>query len=314
MTENQNKDNAVIPSQWAKSLKIPETAIQEVKLYSNLGWAMDAYGKPRQLSIDEQKMMALATYKLGFSAMGKQLIFLGNSLYVTKGGKIAVARKDEKMPMTRVKVRPATSDERVAYGILHNEPEEQANYEHLWYAEIFARIDGETVSVSDAYGHACVSNIKLYGKEKDPRRLCADMASTRAISRALSQAYDFFGIDSFEEVAMMPDNNKTEPIDVSADVTTVEPEGNAVKDVLKFMDDNAKYLPSEIFQKFNKERLGDYTDDALAKTYETIKAQVEANKKEIDDQQRDLGIPETKPEGGTPEKAPPKKTKKKNVS
>lgn len=201
---NGDENKALTPSEWGRSLKIPDQTIQEVTLFSDMGWAMDNNNKSRQLSIHEKKMVALACVKTGLSVMGKQVIFLGNSLYVTKGGKIAMARKDKDRPLAKIEVRPATETERQDYGVVHNDPTKPLECEHLWFAEIYALFNGDVMKVSDAYGHACVSNIKLYGKEKDPRRYCADMASTRAVSRALTLAYDFFGFESWEEVGLQP--------------------------------------------------------------------------------------------------------------
>jgi len=307
MTAN-DQNGSKVQSKWGDEMGIAETTTQEVSLFSSMGWALDNYGKPRQLSNDEKKMIALACHNTGLSVMGKQIMYLGNSLYVTKSGKISVSRRDKERPLHRIKVRPATEEERTAYGTIHNKPNatetrqiktrngsytaEVSLYEHLWYAEIHAKIDDKVEIVSDAFGHACIDNIRLNQKEKDPRRLCADMASTRAVSRALTQAYDFFGIESYEEVAL-----RAEPIDVSyeeVDPTektdkladelseqagTDEGEQVSMKAVQKLRDENKDLLPTDKLTKFNDERLAGLTADGLRVTSEEIKELIDEAKK-----------------------------------
>ena len=190
------------PSQWAVKLGIPEQIIQEVKTFSSAGWALDSNNQPRNLNAWEMKALALQAYKSGLSVLGKQLFFLGNGIYVGKSGKVSIARRDTGIPFVRATVRPASKQERENYGIVNNDPAEPMLYEHLWFAEVYAKVEGKVEKVSDSFGHACISNIHLKYKEKDPIRLCADMASTRAISRALSLVYDFFGLESWEEVVL----------------------------------------------------------------------------------------------------------------
>lgn len=192
------------PSKWAASLNIPEVIIQEVKLFSQMGWALDGSGKSRSLTPIEQKFLALKCHQSGLSLAAGHMIFLGTKLYVTIAGKRAAAMKDPVKPYFRVAIRPATKEEREMYGIQNNDPKLPKLFEHLWYAEIFALIGGKEVLVGADYGHACYQNINLRGKDTDTVHLCADMAKTRAQGRALSQSYDFFGLDGYEEVGTLP--------------------------------------------------------------------------------------------------------------
>ena len=302
-----SEEQAVVPSRWAKSMDISETVVQEVKLFNNMGWALDGYGKPKKLSEDENKMMALICHKLGLSPVGKQVFFLGNSVYVAKTGKISKARRDANMPLVRIDVRPATEEEREAAGLIYNDPEEAKKFEHYWHATIFAKLDGEVIQVANEFGHACVSNINLRGKENDPRRLCSDMAKTRAISRGLSMVYDFFGVDSYEEVALgQPKAN--EVIDVEAEVVEQTEGGCSIQDVLVFMEENREHLPPAQFEKYTEERLKTYHPDALKETLTMLESHVKQTKES--EQQPELGLPETnEPEKESKAKVKPKTTK-----
>lgn len=192
------------PSKWAASLNIPEVIIQEVKLFSQMGWALDGSGKSRALTPIEQKFLSLKCHQSGLSLAAGHMIFLGTKLYVTIAGKRAAAMKDPVKPYFRAAIRPATKEERELYGISNNDPKLPKLFEHLWYAEIFALIGGKEVLVGADYGHASYANINLRGKDTDTVHLCADMAKTRAQGRALSQSYDFFGLDGYEEVGTLP--------------------------------------------------------------------------------------------------------------
>ena len=192
------------PSKWAASLNIPEVVIQEVKLFSQMGWAMDGSGKSRALTPIEQKFLALKCHQSGLSLAAGHMIFLGTKLYVTISGKRSAAMKDPNKPYFRAAIRPATKEEREMYGISNNDTKLPKLFEHLWYAEIFSLIGGKEVLVGADYGHASYANINLRGKDTDTVHLCADMAKTRAQGRALSQAYDFFGLDGYEEVGTLP--------------------------------------------------------------------------------------------------------------
>lgn len=216
MDKNNGKE---VARTWGETLHIPPAIIEEVKMFDGAGWALASSGQPRQLTAPELKLVALICHRTGLSVAGKQMIFLGNSLYITKGGKVAKARQDEKMPLVRVETRPATDEERQAEGLpAVGEQSDPTKRDYLAYAEIHAKVDDKVEKVSSAFGHANVGNINLRGKERDSFRLCKDMSETRAISRALSQVYDFFGLASYEEVAMgrpveaeytVEDNGKT---------------------------------------------------------------------------------------------------------
>lgn len=305
-------DKAVVNSEWGKSLSIPEQVIQEVKLFNQLGWALDNYGKPRELSEPESKMMALICHKLGLSPVGKQVMFLGNSIYVAKSGKVSKARRDDIMPLVRATVRPATLDERKFAGLIHNDPEKALVFEHYWHAEIYAMVKGEIQLVASEFGHACVGNINLRGKEVDPRRLCSDMAKTRAVSRALSMIYDFYGVESYEEVAINNNNQPSQPVlDTTVEIVDDTEGGCSVQDVLKLMEDNKEYLPENIDKKYTKEVLSKYTPDGLLKTKEMLDKQIEKEKGIRTEQQSEPGDSETKkPKKTEKGKGPAAKSKK----
>ncbi len=230
---NENPETKALT--WRETMKIPPMVWEEVITFDGLGWAIDKYNQPMALTDPEKKVLCLFIVKSGLSLVGKQAMFLGNSVYVSKTGKIAVAKKDKKMPLARIDVRAATEAERSGYGIAEQENPTKATYEHLWYAQIFAWTgppdceskDKTVQPVAEAFGHAFLGNIKLKGKENDPVRLCADMAQTRAVSRALTYAYDFFGAESLEEVWDRPAQER-EVIDTTAEVIEDTPVGTPV--------------------------------------------------------------------------------------
>lgn len=226
------------PSKWAAALGISEIIMQRVKTYSEAGWATDGNGASRKLSLPEMKMLAIAEHETGLSAAAGQLLFLGNKLYIPVAGKRAKALKDKDKPLWAVKTDFASADERAAYGVVNNDPKLPKLFEHLIKATLFTRIDGEIIELSTAYGHACVSNIKLRQKEMDPVHSCHDMAETRAISRALSMVYDFFGIDSYEEVALTPIPTNVEIIPEEAPKSLTER--------LKEKADNITTVPAQV--------------------------------------------------------------------
>lgn len=266
-------DKALTESAFGDSLGIPKDVIAEVKVWAQSGWVKDGFGNVRELTPNEQKMVALVAWKTGLSVVGKHVIMLGDTLYVSKQGKVRVARHDKELPYVRCETRPATAEERKMAGLIYNDPEDWQKFEHYWRAEVYAIVAGSVEKVANSYGHACVANINLKGKTADPRRLCSGMAETRAVSRALSSVYDFFGMESMEEVAVARQMEQHEVIEAKSEVVG---ESKSVDDVLQLLEDNADSIPPEYAEKYSKEKIarmdGRTRDDlyaALAATIET---------------------------------------------
>lgn len=300
-----NKELTV--SKWGEAVGVPESIIQEVKTFASSGWALNSYGQSRELNLSEIKMCALACQRTGLSLIGKQVIFLGNGLYVTKGGKIAVARNDKVNPLSRVDVRPATDDERESYGLRFSNPEDALKYEHLWYAEIYVRNkEGQPEKVSNSFGHACIGNIKLKGREQDPTRLCADMASTRAVSRALSQFYDFFGMESVEEILQAPldtrcdvlptsepENGRTNALAGKIGVEESQEHGMDAAHLIAEIE--TRELPDEIKAQYGFERLETFNQEALNNVWKEIQGMPKVSTPEAE-QQKGSGEEDQRPD------------------
>jgi len=265
-------ETAVVPSGWAESMGIDEKIITEIKTCSTHGWALDRDKKPRALTVTEMQMIALACHKTGLSLMSKQIMFLGDKLYVSKSGRVYMARTDKQMPFVRLTTRPATEEERKSYGLPAGEIEDSKKHQFLAYCEVYALVNNKIELVASAYGHANYNNVHLKGIETDTFRLCKDMSETRAQNRALAQVYDPLGLDSYEDIYLA---KAERPKVIDIEVEVVEP-GTSVDDVVKLLEENKEVLGEKLVNKFTPEILKEYTPEALAKAEETIKSRIDS--------------------------------------
>ena len=306
---NETNINPPVPAEWSEKLGIAVAIVEEVENASLRGWAKDANGNKRQLAQHEKRSLVLLKHQTGLSILGGQIIWLGDTAYITKPGKVSMARRDPDIPLRKVSVRPATKEEREMHGIVEHVCEKPREFEFLAYAEIYAMMDGKMEIVSDGFGHANYNNINLKGKDKECFRLCKDMAETRAVSRALSVVYDSFGLPSYEEVAQGNTFGAPEPrVVIETDAEVVEPDKGepgtliTAESIRKLIDDNAKLLPDAIATgtKFSLERLKKYNVEGLATTYENIEEKIKKAQKDSGGQKAESGsdVPEATPETG----------------
>jgi hypothetical protein len=114
----------------------------------------------------------------------KQIIVLGGNFYVTKSGILSIAHQDVNPP-EGIELIPATKQER--------EDAHVPDDSHYWKAVIYKQSMAKSFN---EFGEANAANVKLNIKDW---RSISDMAKTRAVNRALRNAYRI-GLTSLEEM------------------------------------------------------------------------------------------------------------------
>lgn len=137
-----------------------------------------------KLSANEQKALNNICLLYGLDPLQKQIVVLSGTMYITKSGLINIAHQDENPP-EGIEVVPATKQEREDSGA----PADS----QYWKAIVWKR--GGTKPFIE-FGEANAKNVNLHNKDW---RVISDMAKTRAINRALRNAYRI-GLTSYEEV------------------------------------------------------------------------------------------------------------------
>jgi len=120
----------------------------------------------------------------GLDPLQKQVVVLGGNLYVTKSGILNIAHQDENPP-EGIEVVPATKQEREDSGV--------PPLSHYWKAVVYKR--GMAKPFIE-FGEANTQNVRLHQADW---RVISDMAKTRAVNRALRNAYRI-GMTSIEEM------------------------------------------------------------------------------------------------------------------
>lgn len=156
-----------------------------------------------KLTANEQAAVNNICQLYNLDPLQKQIIVLGGNFYVTKSGILSIAHQDENPP-EGIEVIPTTAQERKDAGV----PADS----HYWKAVIYKKgLNRPFVE----FGEANEKNVNLARKDW---RSISDMAKTRAVNRALRNAYRI-GLTSLEEMGY----EEGEIINVVAEPTTAAP-------------------------------------------------------------------------------------------
>lgn len=195
-----NQMNGVVIPQVKKDLIADRAKLQEQS--RDIAKAMWS-GK---LSMNEQKALNQICLLYGLDPILKQVVCLGGNIYITGGGLKVIANKNKETALNGIELTPATDEERRMARV----PEES----HYWKAIVWKKgCDHPFIE----FGEACSTNVKLH--QADWKAL-QDMSKTRAVNRALRNAYDI-AFTSLEEMGYTEE--QAPAIDTTA---TVEPEAN----------------------------------------------------------------------------------------
>lgn len=138
----------------------------------------------------------------GLDPILKQVVCLGGNIYITGGGLKVIGNRNPESAINGIELTPATEEERK----LARVPETS----HYWKATIWKK-GCEKPFIE--FGEASEGNVKLYNADWKSYQ---DMAKTRAVNRALRNAYDI-AFTSLEEVGyateavidIVPTSNET---------------------------------------------------------------------------------------------------------
>ena len=145
-----------------------------------------------KLTVNEQAAINQICMLYGLDPILKQVVCLGGNMYITSGGLKVIGNKNKESAIDGIEVGPATPQERKDYGCWENDPKSE-NYQHLFKAIVWKR--GCTRAFVE-WGEADKNNVRLHNAEF---KSMADMAKTRAVNRALRNAYDI-ALTSLEEM------------------------------------------------------------------------------------------------------------------
>ena len=145
-----------------------------------------------KLTMNEQSAVDMISREFGLNPLLKQLVVLAGGIYVTKAGLQVIANRKPETAIDGIEVSPVSQEERELAGIAYHEPT-TAEYQHYWKAIVWKK--GSSRPFVE-FGEATLSNVKLF---KPDWRSVSDMAKTRAVNRALRNAYDI-GFPSVEEM------------------------------------------------------------------------------------------------------------------
>ena len=128
-----------------------------------------------KLTVNEQRALNHICKLYDLDPLLKQIVCLGNNLYFTSGGLKVLANKDPKTAPNGIEVTPATPEERKNANV----PEKA----HYWKAIVWKK-GCEKAFIE--FGEADEGNVNLH---KAGWKGYQDMAKTRAVNRALRNAY-----------------------------------------------------------------------------------------------------------------------------
>jgi len=169
-----------------------------------------------KLTVNEQAAINQICLLYGLDPILKQVVCLGGNVYITGGGLKVIGNKKPETAIDGIEVAPATKEEREAYGCSNNTAVDE-NYQHLFKSIVYKK--GCSHSFIE-WGEADKSNVKLYNADF---KAIADMAKTRAVNRALRNAYDI-AFTSLEEMGYAQE----QVVDVTGEV--IEEKDSPYKD------------------------------------------------------------------------------------
>jgi len=137
-----------------------------------------------KITANEQKAVNNICLMYNLDPLQKQIVVLGGNFYVTKSGILSIAHQDTNPP-DGIELVPATKQERADAGT----PEAS----HYWKAIVHKK--GMNRPFIE-FGEADDANVRLHNKDW---RAISDMAKTRAVNRAVRNAYRI-GLTSLEEM------------------------------------------------------------------------------------------------------------------
>lgn len=139
-----------------------------------------------KLTTNEQRAVNHICKMYNLDPLQRQILVLGGNMYITKSGILNIAHNDANPP-AGIEVVPATKQER-----------EDSNVpvgSHYWKAIVWKK--GMEKPFIE-FGEANEKNVNLHNKDW---RVISDMAKTRAVNRALRNAYRI-GFTSVEEMGL----------------------------------------------------------------------------------------------------------------
>jgi len=238
MTTNKLKD-VKIPN-----VKIDKTTSRELMQQRNKEIAKALWAG--KLTQAEQAAINQICLIYGLDPIMKQVVCLGGNIYITGGGLKVIGNRNKEEKIDGIQVIPANEQERKDYGCIYNDPTKD-EYQHLFKAIIYKRGCSQPFI---EWGEADKGNVKLYNSDF---KTIADMAKTRAVNRALRNAYDV-AFTSLEEVGYQPE----QVIDVQP---TEEPkeEPTPINSENKISETQRRKIFAEL-KKYNKtvDELKDY--------------------------------------------------------
>ncbi len=165
-----------------------------------------------KLTANEQRALNQICIIYGLDPILKQVVMLGGNVYITGGGLKVIANKEKETALNGIELAPATEEERA----LARVPAES----HYWKATVWKK-GCEKPFIE--FGEASAGNVRLHQADWKSYQ---DMAKTRAVNRALRNAYDV-AFTSLEEMGYTADVVDTSKIvDVKAESTDGNGNGN----------------------------------------------------------------------------------------
>ena len=143
-----------------------------------------------KLTANEQAALNQICIIYGLDPILKQVVMLGGNVYITGGGLKVIANKEKETALNGIELTPATEEERK----LARVPEDS----HYWKATVWKKGCEKPFT---EFGEASTGNVRLHQADWKSYQ---DMAKTRAVNRALRNAYDV-AFTSLEEMGYTAD-------------------------------------------------------------------------------------------------------------
>ncbi|MCM8804230.1 MAG: hypothetical protein NC833_03130 [Candidatus Omnitrophica bacterium] len=186
--------------QKLKEVKVPQVKMEEGTSRELLQQQQREVAKALwtgKLTPAEQSAVNLITTMYSLDPILKQIVVLGGNIYITSGGLKVIANRNKETAIDGIQVIPATEQERKNYGCINNDPSKD-EYQHLFKAIVYKKGCSQPFI---EWGEADKGNVKLFNADF---KSIADMAKTRAVNRALRNAYDI-AFTSIEEIGYQPE-------------------------------------------------------------------------------------------------------------
>jgi hypothetical protein len=197
--------------------------------------------------LSRQQALTVATMavRLGLDPTLQHLMFMGNKVYITLPGLLAMANNHPEYD--GMHFRPCTKQEREDF----YHPREDPSDEHLWVAMVYRKDRGHP---SIGYGRAAVASVKLGVRASSSNRFSPadqwsqEMAQARARARALRGAFANSALPaSYEEVQAEVDMERYEKKYDPDKPSAVEPYAPATQEpeLAEIIEDHEEPAPEQ---------------------------------------------------------------------